>query len=115
MSCRIASGIRKTHSEKKSSVAPKEGVCGLLKNGCNEMSIKTISRSEFDRLVPQNPALESWMVEQVEWFSGSTDIEVTKSSEDRLVPVRTAVHPQEPLGLAGIPSRWKFSCTQSEG
>ena len=36
------------------------------------MSIKTISRSEFDRLVPQNPVLESWMVEQVEWFSDSS-------------------------------------------
>jgi hypothetical protein len=33
------------------------------------MSIKTIPRSEFERLVPHNPALESWMVEQVEWFS----------------------------------------------
>ena len=33
------------------------------------MSIQTIRRSEFDRLLPHNPALESWMVEQVEWFS----------------------------------------------
>jgi len=33
------------------------------------MSIKAIPRSEFGRLVPQNPAIESWMVEQVEWFS----------------------------------------------
>jgi hypothetical protein len=66
-------------------------------------------RANSDRL------LEDLMMEQVEWFSGSTDIEVTKSSEDRLVPVRTAVHPREPLGLAGIPSQWKFSSTQSEG
>jgi hypothetical protein len=37
--------------------------------GRNEMSIKTIRRSEFDQLAPYNPALEGWMVEQVEWFS----------------------------------------------
>ncbi len=36
------------------------------------MNLKTIPRSEFDRLVPYNPALESWMVEQVEWFSNSS-------------------------------------------
>jgi len=33
------------------------------------MTIKTIPRSEFDRLLPHNPALETLMVEQVEWFS----------------------------------------------
>jgi hypothetical protein len=33
------------------------------------MSVKTIPRSEFDRLLPQNPALENLMVEQIEWFS----------------------------------------------
>ncbi len=33
------------------------------------MSIRAISRSEFDRLLPQNPAVENLMVEQVEWFS----------------------------------------------
>jgi hypothetical protein len=38
----------------------------------NEMSIKTIRRSEFDRLVPYNPVLERWMVEQVEWFSDTS-------------------------------------------
>ena len=38
------------------------------------MSIKTIRRSEFDRLVPYNPALEGWMVEQVEWFSNRSGI-----------------------------------------
>jgi hypothetical protein len=37
------------------------------------MSIKTIPRSEFDRLVPQNPSLESCMVEQVEWFSDKSE------------------------------------------
>ena len=79
------------------------------------MSITTTPRSGFDGFLPHNPALDDLMMEQVEWFSGSTDIEVTKSSEDRLVPVRTAVHPREPLGLAGIPSQWKFSSTQSEG
>ena len=41
-----------------------------LKNGCNEMSIKTIARSEFDQLLPcQHSALDSLMVEEVEWFS----------------------------------------------
>jgi len=72
MTCRIDSGFRKTHGEKQSAVVPKEGVGGLLKKGGNEMSIKTIPRSEFDRLVPQNPLLESWMVEQVEWFSDTS-------------------------------------------
>jgi hypothetical protein len=33
------------------------------------MFIKTITRSEFDRLLPDNPALESLMVKQVEWCS----------------------------------------------
>ncbi|HXI83197.1 MAG TPA: hypothetical protein VNL17_03805 [Verrucomicrobiae bacterium] len=33
------------------------------------MSIKTIPRSEFDQLLPLFPALETLMVEQVEWFS----------------------------------------------
>jgi hypothetical protein len=33
------------------------------------MSIKTIPRSEFARLLPYNPILEDFMVEQVEWFS----------------------------------------------
>ena len=41
----------------------------MLKKGCNEMRIKTIPRSEFDRLLPQNPALENLMVVEVEWFS----------------------------------------------
>jgi hypothetical protein len=72
MTRRIDSGFRKTHGEKQSAVTPNEGICGLLKNGGNAMSIKTIPRSEFDRLVPQNPVLESWMVEQVEWFSDTS-------------------------------------------
>src|ERR1039457_5547089 len=33
------------------------------------MSISAISRSEFDRLLPQNSEVEHLMVEQVEWFS----------------------------------------------
>ena len=33
------------------------------------MNIKTIPRSEFDRLLPHNPALRNLMAEQVEWFS----------------------------------------------
>ena len=37
------------------------------------MGIKTIPRSEFTRWLPQNPALESWMAEQVEWFSDRTE------------------------------------------
>lgn len=41
----------------------------LAQTKCNEMGIKTIPRSKFDRLVPQNPALESLMGEEVEWFS----------------------------------------------
>lgn len=36
------------------------------------MSIKTIPRSEFDRLVPHNPVLENWMVERVELFSDTS-------------------------------------------
>jgi hypothetical protein len=36
------------------------------------MIIKTISRSEFGRLLPHHPALESLMVEQVEWFSNKS-------------------------------------------
>jgi len=72
MTCCLVSGIKKNHSEKKPLVAPKESVCGLLKNGGNEMSIKTIPRPEFDWLVPQNSVLESWMVEQVEWFSDTS-------------------------------------------
>jgi hypothetical protein len=76
------------------------------------MSIKATPRSEFDPLPSHNPALKNLMVEQLEWFSGSTDIEVTKSSEDRRVQVRTAVHPGELLGSAGIPSQWSFSRNQ---
>jgi len=33
------------------------------------MSIRTIARSEFDRLQPLRSALESLMGEQIEWFS----------------------------------------------
>ena len=33
------------------------------------MNIKTISRSEFDRLLAHNPGLENLMVKPVEWFS----------------------------------------------
>ncbi len=33
------------------------------------MSIKTIPRSEFDRFLPQNLAVENLMVQEVEWFS----------------------------------------------
>lgn len=44
----------------------------LAQKGGNEMSIKTIPRSEFDRLVLHNPVLEGWMVEQVEWFSDTS-------------------------------------------
>jgi hypothetical protein len=36
------------------------------------MFIKTIPRSEFDRLLPDNSALESLMVEQVEWCSNGS-------------------------------------------
>jgi hypothetical protein len=36
------------------------------------MTIKTIPRSEFDRLAPYNPAVKGWMVEQVEWFSNGS-------------------------------------------
>jgi hypothetical protein len=79
------------------------------------MSIKATPRSEFDALPSHNPALANFMVEHVEWFSGSTDIEVTKSSEDRLVQVRTAGQTQGPLGPAGIPTRWSFSRAQSGG
>jgi hypothetical protein len=78
------------------------------------MSIKATPRSEFEPLLPQNPALENLMVEQAEWFSGSTDIEVTKNSEDRLVQVRNAGHPQRSLGPAGIPTCWSFSRDQRE-
>jgi len=33
------------------------------------MNIRAIPRSEFDRLLPQNPVVENLMVDQVEWFS----------------------------------------------
>lgn len=33
------------------------------------MSIRTISRPEFDRLLPQNPVVENLMIDQIEWFS----------------------------------------------
>ena len=79
------------------------------------MSFVTNPRSEFDRLPPHSPALENMMVEQVEWFSGSTDTEVTKSPEYRLVQIGTAVHSQGPLGPAGIPACWRFSRDQSAG
>jgi hypothetical protein len=36
------------------------------------MSIKTITRSEFNRLLPHNSALEHLMVEQVGWFSNTS-------------------------------------------
>jgi len=36
------------------------------------MSIQTIPRPEFDRLLPLNPALENMMVKQVEWFSSKS-------------------------------------------
>ena len=36
------------------------------------MGIKTIPHSECARLLPHDPAIESWMVEQVEWFSDSS-------------------------------------------
>ena len=36
------------------------------------MSVKTISSSEFDQLLSHHPALESLMVEQVEWFSNKS-------------------------------------------
>ena len=44
----------------------------LLKKRSNEMTIKTIPRSEFEQLLPRNPALENWMVNQVEWFSNKS-------------------------------------------
>jgi len=33
------------------------------------MSVRAVLRSEFDRLMPHNPALEHLLVEEVEWFS----------------------------------------------
>jgi hypothetical protein len=36
------------------------------------MSIKTIPRSEIERLLPYNSALEDIMMEQVEWFSNKS-------------------------------------------
>jgi hypothetical protein len=44
----------------------------LLKKRSNKMPIKTIPRSEFEQLLPHSPALENWMVNQVEWFSNSS-------------------------------------------
>jgi len=35
----------------------------------NEVNIRTIPHSEFNRLLPHNPAMENLMEEQVEWFS----------------------------------------------
>jgi len=36
------------------------------------MTIKPISRFEFAQLLPHHPALESLMVEQIEWFSNKS-------------------------------------------
>ena len=36
------------------------------------MIIKTIPRSEYDRLLAHNPALKNVMVKQVEWFSNKS-------------------------------------------
>jgi hypothetical protein len=36
------------------------------------MTIKTISRFEFEQLLAYHPALESLMVQQVEWFSSKS-------------------------------------------
>jgi hypothetical protein len=44
----------------------------LRKKRFNRLTIKTIPRFEFDRLLPHNPALESLMVEQVEWCSAGS-------------------------------------------
>jgi hypothetical protein len=40
-----------------------------LRTRGDEPNIRAITRAEFDRLLPQNSALENLMVEQVEWFS----------------------------------------------
>jgi hypothetical protein len=45
----------------------------LLKKRFNEMTIKTIPRSTFKQLLPHYPALENWMVNQVEWFSNRSE------------------------------------------
>jgi hypothetical protein len=44
----------------------------LPKNEGDKMSIKTIPRSEIERLLPYNSALEDIMMEQVEWFSNKS-------------------------------------------
>jgi hypothetical protein len=41
---------------------------GSFKGG-DDMTVKSISRFEFDQLLPHYPVLESLMVEQVEWYS----------------------------------------------
>lgn len=51
--------------EDQSSVTPTEAVF----RGGNGMSIRAIPRSEFDRLLPQNSAVESLVGKEVEWFS----------------------------------------------
>ena len=45
-------------------------IVGATKN--TFMIVKTISRSEFDQLLPHNPVLEHLMVEQVEWFANTS-------------------------------------------
>src|ERR1017187_1659287 len=57
----IASTSHRSAQEKAYTAGTKEG--------CNEMNIKTISRSEFDRLQAHNPGLKNLMMEPVEWFS----------------------------------------------
>ena len=57
----IASTSHRSAQEKAYTAGTKEG--------CNELNIKTISRSEFDRLLAHNPALKNLLVEPVEWFS----------------------------------------------
>jgi hypothetical protein len=55
--------------EGKSSVVSREVYAVGTIKGCDDMNIQSIARSHFDRLPPQNPALDNVMVEQVEWFS----------------------------------------------
>lgn len=73
MLCRIGYGIGKLHNEKQSiNPSPRVDVSRLLKKRSNEMIIKNIPRSEYDRLLAHNAALMHVMVNQVEWFSNKS-------------------------------------------
>jgi hypothetical protein len=52
-----------------SDLLSKRRCMALAQKVSNEMGIRTVLHSEFDRLLPHHPILERFMAEQVGWFS----------------------------------------------